>query len=101
MRRKLAILALAALSLAPVPPALAGARVYVRMGPPAAIREIRAFAPSPRHVWIAGYHRWDGHRYAWVRGRWDLPTGHSRGWVSGHWAHDRRHGWYWVEGHWK
>jgi hypothetical protein len=40
--------------------AQAGARVYVRVGPPTAIVEVRTAAPSPHHVWVAGYHRWDG-----------------------------------------
>jgi hypothetical protein len=33
------------------------AEVVVRVGPPRAIVEHRAPRPSPRHLWIAGYHR--------------------------------------------
>jgi hypothetical protein len=79
----------------------ADTRVYVRVGPPPAIAETRAVAPGPHHVWIAGYHRWDGQAYAWVPGRWDLPPTGYRTWVAGHWAHHHSNGYYWVEGHWR
>ena len=82
-------------------PLRAGTRVYVRTGPPAAVTEVRVAAPSARHVWIAGYHRWDGHAYVWVAGRWELPPKHHTVWVPGHWVHHAQHGWYWVEGHWR
>jgi len=63
--------------------------------------ETRVVAPSRRHIWIAGYHRWDGNAYVWVPGRWELPPAHRRAWVRGHWVHERRNGWYWVDGHWR
>lgn len=100
MRKYLRILALAALALVPLP-AWAGVRVYVRVGPPAPIVEVRGTAPSARHVWIPGFHRWDGNAHVWVPGRWELPPAHRKAWVAGHWVHDRRHGWYWVEGYWR
>ncbi len=100
MRRYLAAAALMAQMLAPLPTG-AETRVYVRIGPPAAIAETRAVAPGPRHVWIAGYHRWDGRAYVWVPGRWELPPEHHTAWVAGHWVHHRHNGWYWVEGHWR
>lgn len=99
MKRFLAALALAGIL---VPSAVsAGARVYVRIGPPAAVVEARVAAPGPHHVWIAGYHRWDGNAYAWVPGRWELPPAHYSAWVAGHWSHHASNGWYWVEGHWR
>ncbi len=81
-------------------PALAGARVYVRVGPPAVRVEVRPVAPSPRHVWIGGFHRWDGAAYVWVPGRWEIAPRTHAVWVPGHWRHTR-HGWYWVPGHWR
>jgi hypothetical protein len=101
MKPYLAFLPLVLLTLAPAPPASAGTRVYVRIGPPAPIVETRTVAPGPRHVWVAGYHRWDGRAYVWVPGRWELPPSHRAAWVPGHWVHHRRNGWYWVEGHWR
>ena len=84
----------------PSTPAAASARVYVKIGPPALVVETRGTAPSAKHVWIEGYHRWDGRAYVWVPSHWEAPPRHRTHWVSGRWAHDR-HGWYWSEGHWR
>ena len=81
-------------------PALAVPRIYVRVGPPAPIVETIPVAPSPRHVWIAGYHRWDGRAYIWVPGRYVLPPRANVVWVPGHWARHTR-GYYWIGGHWR
>ena len=102
MKRFLGAVALGVLALTLTSSAAqAGARVYVRVGPPAPIAEIRVVAPSPRHVWIAGYHRWDGGAYVWTPGRWELPPAHHTGWVAGHWVHHGSNGWYWNEGRWR
>src|SRR5262249_28273105 len=101
MKKSLAVLALAAAIGLPALPAAASTRVYVRIGPPAPIVETRIVAPSPHHVWIACYHRWDGNAYGWVPGSWSLPPAHYHTWVAGHWAHHSRHGYYWVDGHWR
>ena len=79
----------------------ANAQVYVRIGPPAPVREVVPVRPSPRHVWVAGYHRWDGGRYVWVPGYYAVPPRpyYSR-WVPGHWR-ETRHGWVWIEGRWR
>ena len=101
MKKHMAIVTLAVSILVPGQPAGADTRVYIRVGPPTAIVETRTVAPSPRHVWIAGYHRWDGQAYVWVPGRWDLPPAGHRAWAVGHWTHHRRNGWYWIDGHWR
>jgi hypothetical protein len=75
-------------------------RVYLRVGPPAPIVEVRAVAPGPRYVWIDGYHRWNGRGYAWVPGRWAVPPRPRAVWVPARYAHER-HGWYFVAGHWR
>ena len=81
-------------------PASAGGRVYVRVGPPAAVVEVRTAAPGPRYVWVEGYQRWNGRAYGWVPGRWVLPPRARSAWVPGHWVHASR-GWYFVDGHWR
>ena len=73
--------------------------VYVPTAPPAAEREVVVRSPGAGYVWIPGHHRWDGHVYVWISGRWERPPGHHGHWVSGSWHH-ASHGWYWVEGHW-
>lgn len=74
--------------------------MVVRFGPPAPVVEVAARCPSPRHVWVGGYHRWNGSRYSWVGGRWAIPPRYRTAWVPGHWA-PRRGGYVWVEGFWR
>ena len=76
------------------------AEVVVRVAPPSAIVEHRAPRPSPRHVWIAGYHRWDGRAYVWEPGRWELPPRERAVWVVPRWEH-RHDGYVFVEGRWR
>jgi YXWGXW repeat-containing protein len=86
-------------SLFLVSPASASTHVYIRFGPPARVVEV---VPAPAHrgyVWQDGYHRWNGHRYVWVRGRYVRPPYARAAWVSGRWSHAPR-GYYWVPGHW-
>ena len=78
----------------------AGVRIYVAGPPPPHQVEVIGVAPSPRHVWIAGYHRWDGRAYAWVPGHWVVRPRARAVWVKGYWRHHPR-GYYWVEGHWR
>ena len=70
------------------------ARIYVSVAPPTPIAEVRVTAPGPGYVWVGGFHRWDGHAYAWVPGRWALPPHGHKAWVAGHWSHHHTHGWY-------
>jgi hypothetical protein len=100
MKRTSVVVALAALALAAALPAAASSRVYVRLAPPAAVVELHETPPSARHVWIAGYYRWDDSAYVWVPGSWAIPPSHHHAWVAGHWAHTHR-GYYWVNGHWR
>jgi hypothetical protein len=76
------------------------AEVYVQVGPPRAIVERRSPAPGPRHVWIEGYHRWDGRAYVWVPGRWELPPREHAVWVAPRWEH-RSGGYVFIEGRWR
>ena len=74
--------------------------VYVPTAPPPPVAEVAPASPGPGYVWIAGYHRWDGARYVWVGGRWEIGPSPRARWVPGHWRHDRG-GWTWVPGHWR
>jgi hypothetical protein len=80
--------------------AQARTRIYVEIAPPAPIVDVRAVAPSAGHVWLAGYHRWDGGAYVWVPGYWVVPPRHRTYWVAGGWVQHRR-GWYWSGGRWR
>src|SRR5438128_2631936 len=76
------------------------ARVYVRVGPPAPVVEVRTVAPGPGYIWVPGFHRWDGAAYVWTPGAWQHPPRARAVWVPGHWKHERR-GWFFVDGHWR
>ena len=79
---------------------LAHAEVVVQVAPPRAIVEHRYAAPSHEHVWIGGYHRWDGRTYVWEPGRWERPPRPHAVWVGPRWRH-RHAGWVFVEGYWR
>ena len=78
----------------------AAAVVVVRVAPPIEVVETRGVAPSPGHVWIGGYQRWDGSAYAWVPGRWDTPPRPGARWVAHRWEH-RQDGYVFHEGRWR
>jgi hypothetical protein len=75
-------------------------RIYVRVAPRVAVVETRGVAPSRRHVWIAGFNRWNGRAYVRVPGRWALRPRLHAVWAPGHWRHTR-YGWYWIPGRWR
>ena len=76
------------------------AEVVVKLKPPISIHETRGPAPSPKHVWIAGYHRWDGNAYVWEKGRWEIPPREHAVWVAPKYTH-RHDGYVYTEGHWR
>jgi len=81
-----------------VSPASASTRVYVRIGPPARVVEVRPVVRRG-YVWQDGYHRWNGRRYVWVRGRYARPPYARAAWSNGRWGRSQR-GYYYVPGHW-
>ena len=74
--------------------------VVVRIAPPHAIAEHRGPSPGRDHVWIPGYHNWDGNRHVWVAGRWERPPHSNARWEAHRWVR-RGDGWVLVEGHWR
>jgi len=76
------------------------AEVVVKLKPPAIKVERRPDRPSAQHVWIGGYHRWDGSAYVWEPGRWEVPPREHAVWVAPRWEH-RNGGYVFVEGRWK
>jgi hypothetical protein len=77
-----------------------GGGVWVRFGPPPPPRELIVATPGPHYVWVPGYYRWQGNRYAWRRGYWAKPPRHRAVWVPGYWT-PQRGGYVWVEGYWR
>lgn len=78
----------------------ASTQIYVRIGPPTHVVEVRPVRPGRHYAWRGGYHRWNGRRYVWTHGYWAVPPRAHSHWVRAHWVHSRR-GWYLVRGHWR
>jgi hypothetical protein len=76
------------------------ADIVIHVAPPHILVEKRPPAPSRDHVWVSGYHRWDGNAYVWNTGRWEQPPRPHAHWVAHHYV--RRDGGYvLVEGYWR
>jgi hypothetical protein len=74
--------------------------VYVAEAPPTVRVEASTVSPGPGYIWTAGYWRWTGRDYVWVRGTWVSRPRPTAVWVEGHWLR-RPGGWVWVPGHWR
>jgi hypothetical protein len=83
--------------LAVSPPANAGVRGGIRIGPPPPRREV--VVARPGHVWVRGYWGWGRDRYVWRPGRW-IAERPGWVWMDGGWGH-RRDGWEHREGYWR
>jgi len=93
--------AFARLPRPPRPNKIARVRIRVRVAPPAARVAVVPVSPSHRHVWVAGYWRWDvsARTHVWVDGVWSLPPAGLAVWHPGHWEKDGDE-WEWIDGHW-
>jgi hypothetical protein len=78
----------------------ANAQFVVRIGPPPPPRVEVIPRARPGYVWVPGFHRWDGRRYAWVGGHYDRPPRRGAVWVPGEWRGERG-GHVWHEGYWR
>jgi hypothetical protein len=79
-----------------------GETVYEVEPPPAPppVEEAPPPAPGPEFFWVAGFHRWDGHAYVWVRGHYEKRPHAAARWEAAHWD-VRGHAHVWVEGRWR
>jgi hypothetical protein len=57
-------------------------------------------SPGVEFVWVGGYHRWDGRRYVWERGRYERRPHAAARWEAAHWE-ARGRGHVWVTGRWR
>jgi WXXGXW repeat (2 copies) len=96
--KKTALSVFLALCLAP---AMALAQtVVVHATPPPPVIENHDHPLHPGWVWHAGYHRWEGNHYVWVKGFWVDPPRPGAVWVPHRWEHQGDH-WVLIEGHWE
>lgn len=82
--------------------AAVAAEVVIRTAPPAPVSvAVVGVAPSPRHVWTAGYYKGANGRYVWVPGRWIVPPRPGVVWVPPRWVARPAGGYVFVAGHWR
>ena len=74
--------------------------VYVQIGPPAPLVEVRPVAPAAGYVWVPGYYGWNQRAYHWTPGHWARPPHRHGTWVEPRWVHER-HGWHMTKGYWR
>jgi hypothetical protein len=103
--KKLCVFSLALASLAGLPALRAdhvglSVGVSIRTAPPVPQREVIVARPSPHHVWIGGYWRWEHNRHVWVAGRWELPPREHVIYVPSRWDH-RGDDYVFIEGQWQ
>ena len=83
--------------------AFAQTEIVVGPPPPPPRQEIIITAPSPQHVWVAGYWTWNN-GWQWVPGHWEVPpqrlVQRQTIWVPGQWV-QRGLDWVWRPGHWE
>jgi hypothetical protein len=75
-----------------------GFHYYAPRRPPAARFEERGRAPSERHFWAPGYHRWNGREHVWYNGRWEQRR-EGYEYVSPRWQESRGR-WEYLPGRW-
>ena len=56
--------------------------------------------PTPSAVWVAGYYGFDGYRYYWVGGHWEIPPPNYHVFVRPHWAY-RNGAYVYIRGYWR
>jgi hypothetical protein len=78
---------------------VAQGEVVVSDPPPPPVAEAPPAVAPPNTVWVAGYHRWDGHQYQWQAGHYERPPRPAAHYQAGHWE-ARGRGKAWVEGRW-
>lgn len=59
--------------------------VQAPAAPPPPQVETAPAPPAPEMVWVPGYWQWDGARFVWIAGRWDLPRQAGATWRAPSW----------------
>ncbi|HVU22850.1 MAG TPA: hypothetical protein VHE13_01920 [Opitutus sp.] len=61
---------------------------------------VPAAPPAPNALWIPGYWSFDGYRYTWAEGHWEVPPANARSYIAAHWE-SRPEGYVFVRGYWE
>ena len=62
--------------------------------------EVVSAPPSSAALWIPGYWAYDGVRYVWVAGHWEIPPPNCRSYVAPYWA-NQGGAYVYVRGYWR
>lgn len=68
--------------------------------PPAPYAESVPASPAPNALWVPGYWAFDGQRYEWLGGSWQIPPPNARAYVVAHWENQGGRNVY-VQGSWR
>ncbi len=68
--------------------------------PPTPASEAVTPSPAPNALWVPGYWSYDGYRYNWVAGHWEIPPPNARAYVVAHWE-QRPEGYAFVQSYWR
>ncbi len=68
--------------------------------PPPPVADVVTPAPVANAVWIPGYWSFDGGRYSWVAGHWEIPPMNTHTYVAAHWE-NQGSGYFFVPAYWR
>lgn len=68
--------------------------------PPAPVADVVTPAPASNALWVPGYWTFDGRRYSWTTGHWEIPPPNARAYVVAHWE-QRPEGYAFVQSYWR
>jgi len=68
--------------------------------PPPASAEAVSAPPAPNALWVPGYWSFDGARYIWITGQWEIPPPNAGAFIVAHWE-GRGDGYVYVPGYWR
>lgn len=100
MKRKLYLVALAALLFIGLSPTSSFAQIGISIGiaPPAIPIYTQPYPPGPGYIWTPGYWAYNS-GYYWVPGAWVLPPRIGFLWTPGYWAYNGSN-YYFNQGYW-
>jgi len=68
--------------------------------PPPPPAELQTAQPTPSALWVYGYYDYDGYRYLWVPGHWEIPPPNAVAFVRPHWRY-RGGSYVYIRGYWR
>lgn len=58
--------------------------------------------PGARYAWVPGHWQWNGYRYVWIGGRYDIRQPGWGHYAPGRWVWSAREGrWVWSPANWR